>query len=101
MTHGFALIEGHFQNVDAPFATNGLSVRGINDSRTVAGMYMAQGTSGFRSFSGPLGNLQPFNYPQVSPLDLADFPAPLASAAHGLNNSREIVGDVNLEPFRF
>jgi hypothetical protein len=94
LIHGFALMNGRFQDVDAPFATGGLSVRGINDSRIVVGAYIAGGTAA--SFSGPLGNLQPFNYPQVSPLDVADFPAPFASSAHGLNNSKEIVGDVNL-----
>jgi len=96
VVHGFTLMNGRFQDVDAPFATAGLSVRGINDSRIVVGEYLAQGTAGFRSFSGPLGNLQPFNFPQVSPLDVANFPAPFASSAHGLNNSREIAGDVNL-----
>jgi hypothetical protein len=95
VVHGFALMNGRFQDVDAPFAPAGLSVRGINDSRIVVGMYMAGGGA-FASFSGPLGNLQPFNFPQVSPLDLEDFPAPFASSAHGLNNSREIAGDVNL-----
>ena len=96
LVHGFTLMNGRFQDVDAPFATAGLSVRGINDSRVVVGEYTARGTAGLASFSGPLGNLQPFNFPQVSPLDVADFPAPFASSANALNNSREIAGGVNL-----
>jgi probable HAF family extracellular repeat protein len=96
LVHGFTLMNGRFQDVDAPFASGGLSVRGINDSRIVVGMYTVPGTAGFASFSGPPGNLQAFNFPQVSPLDVSEFPVPFHSSAHGLNNSREIVGDVNL-----
>ncbi len=93
VVHGFALMNGRFQTVDAPFAS-GLSVTGINDSRKVVGTYSQGGTTG--SFSGPLGNLQPFSFPQFSPLNVADFPATFATFANGLNNSQEIVGSVSI-----
>jgi hypothetical protein len=93
VVHGFALMNGRFQQVDAPFAS-GLSVTGINDSRMVVGTYSQGGT--IASFSGPLGHLQPFSFPQVSPLDVADFPATFQTFANGLNNSQEIVGSVSI-----
>jgi hypothetical protein len=94
VVHGFALMNGRFQKVDAPFASSGLSVTGINDSRKVVGTYSQGGTTA--SFSGPLGNLQPFSFPQISPLDVAFFPATFATFANGLNNSQEIVGSVSV-----
>ena len=93
VVHGFALMNGRFQEVDAPFAS-ALSVTGINDSRKVVGTYSQGGT--IASFSGPLGHLQPFSFPQVSPLDVADFPATFQTFANGLNNSQEIVGSVSI-----
>jgi hypothetical protein len=93
VVHGFALMNGRFQKVDAPFAS-GLSVTGINDSRKVVGTYSQGGTTA--SFSGPLGHLQPFSFPQVSPLDVEVFPATFQTFANGLNNSQEIVGSVSV-----
>jgi hypothetical protein len=94
VVHGFALMNGRFQKVDAPFASSGLSVTGINDSRKAVGTYSQGGTTA--SFSGPLGHLQPFSFPQISPLDVADFPLTLQTLANGLNNSQEIVGSVSI-----
>jgi hypothetical protein len=93
VVHGFALMNGRFQEVDAPFARE-LSVTGINDSRKVVGTYSSGGTNA--SFSGPLGHLQPFSFPQFSPLDRQFFPATFATFANGLNNSQEIVGSVSI-----
>jgi hypothetical protein len=92
MVHGFAFMNGRFREVDAPFADSGLTVTGINDSRIVVGTYGSGGNTA--SFSGPLENLQPFNFPQVSPLDLRDFPVAYATFAAGINNSRQIAGYV-------
>jgi hypothetical protein len=89
--HGFALIEGKFSKVDASFAS-GLTINAINDSRTVAGTYSSGSTTA--SFSGPLGHLRPFSFPQVSPLDVEEYPATFTTYANGLNNSQEIVGAV-------
>jgi hypothetical protein len=97
VVHGFALMNGRFQKVDAPFASNGLLVTGINDSRKVVGTYSQGGTTA--SFSGPLGHLQPFSFPQFSRLDVANFPATFATLANGLNNSQEIVGSVSINGY--
>jgi hypothetical protein len=82
-----------FQAVDAPFAS-ALSVTGINDSRKVVGTYSQGATTA--SFIGPLGHLQPFSFPQISPLDVVNFPATFQTFASGLNNSQEIVGNVRI-----
>lgn len=87
--HGFVRIEGHFFNVDAPFAS-ALSINGINDSRSVVGTYSSGSSTA--AFSGPLWDLRPFSYPQVSPLDAVDYPITWSTQANGLNNSSEIVG---------
>jgi hypothetical protein len=89
--HGFVLMNGGFRAVDAPFA-NGLSISAINDSRIVVGTYSSGST--IASFSGPLGHLQPLSYPQVSPLDLAEYPITFMTYATGINNSQEIAGNV-------
>jgi hypothetical protein len=84
-------MNGGFLAVDAPFAS-GLSISAINDSRIVVGTYSSGST--IASFSGPLGHLQPFSYPQVSPLDLEYYPVSITTYATGLNNSQEITGAV-------
>ena len=93
VVHGFALMNWRFQAVDAPFAS-ALSVTGINDSRKVVGTYSQGATTA--SFIGPLGHLQPFSFPQISPLDVVNFPATFQTFASGLNNSQEIVGNVRI-----
>ena len=93
VVHGFALMNWRFQAVDAPFAS-ALSVTGINDSRMVVGTYSQGATTA--SFIGPLGHLQPFSFPQISPLDVVNFPATFQTFASGLNNSQEIVGNVRI-----
>ena len=40
--------------------------------------------------------MQPFSFPQVSPLNLDFFPLTLQTFANGLNNSQEIVGSVSI-----
>jgi hypothetical protein len=60
-----------------------------NDSRIVAGTYSSGSTTA--SFSGPLGHLQPFSFPQFSPLDPEHYPTIFTTYANGLNNSQEIV----------
>jgi uncharacterized membrane protein len=87
--HGFVRIHGYFLRVDAGFASE-LSINAINDSRVVAGNYSSGSTTA--AFSGPLWNLQPFSYPQVSPLDVEDYPVTFSTQANGINNSSEIVG---------
>jgi hypothetical protein len=89
--HGFVLMNGRFLAVDAPFAS-GLTINAINDSRIVVGTYSSGST--IASFSGPLGNLQPFSFPQVSPLELEHYPVTFTTNANGLNNSQEIAGGV-------
>jgi hypothetical protein len=91
--HGFVRRSGQFLNVDAPFAS-GLTINTINDSRIVAGTYNSGSTTA--SFSGPLGNLQPFSFPQFSPFDLENYPGTFTTYANGLNNSKEIVGGVTI-----
>jgi hypothetical protein len=90
--HGFVLMEGHFRGIDAPFAS-GLTINAINDSRIVAGTYSSRSTTA--SFSGPLWDLQPFSFPQVSPLLVSSYPVTFATYANGINNSQEIVGGVS------
>jgi hypothetical protein len=89
--HGFVLTNGRFLEVDAPFAS-GLSISAINDSRIVVGTYSSGST--IASFSGPLGHLQPFSFPQLSPLDVVEYPATFTTYANGLNNSQEIAGGI-------
>jgi hypothetical protein len=88
---GFVRMSGQFRNVDAPFAS-GLTINAINDSRIVAGTYSSGSTTA--SFSGPLEHLQPFSFPQFSPLDSEHYPTTFTTYANGLNNSQEIVGGV-------
>jgi hypothetical protein len=89
--HGFVRMSGQFRNVDAPFAS-GLTINAINDTRMVAGTYSSGSTTA--SFSGPLEHLQPFSFPQFSPLDPEHYPTTFTTYANGLNNSQEIVGGV-------
>ena len=58
----------------------------------MAGTYSSGSTTA--SFSGPLGHLQPFSFPQFSPLDPEHYPTIFTTYANGLNNSQEIVGGV-------